>query len=166
MELQAINNLIESDLRRLAADQKIEEERGFTWGDMAYSVGFMTTTEFRSKRAEAGFPLQRDQHVCHIIAHSKGGANHRDNYFVASGSINVFLGNRNDSFLAEVAGLEQTRRAVAVSRRTGYKGPGADELIEMAKAARKVVRAPVKIRAPIKKVKKAYVRVEKRLRNL
>jgi hypothetical protein len=98
---------------------------------------YMNKAQFRAMRARAGFPLNGDQHVCHIIAESNGGANHIDNYYVAAGSLNQSLGNRNDSYLAEAAGLEQTKKAVAVSRTTGYKGPGAEELIEMAKAARK-----------------------------
>jgi hypothetical protein len=97
---------------------------------------FMTKAQFRKLRERAGFPLNADQHVCHIIAESNGGANHIDNFYVAAGSLNQSLGNRNDAYLAEAAGLEQTRKAVAVSRSTGYTGPGADELIAMAKAAR------------------------------
>jgi hypothetical protein len=97
---------------------------------------FMTKARFRKLMADRGFPLEADQHVCHIIAESNGGANHIDNFFVAAGSLNQSLGNRNDAYLAGVAGLEQVRKAVAVSRTTGYTGPGADELIAMAKAAR------------------------------
>ena len=70
---------------------------------------FMTKAQFRGMRARIGLPLNADQHVCHIIAESKGGANHIDNYYVAAGSLNQSLGNRNDSYLAEVAGLEQTK---------------------------------------------------------
>jgi hypothetical protein len=101
----------------------------------------MTKAQFRAMRQRAGFPLNADQHVCHIIAESNGGANHIDNYYVASASLNQSLGNRNDSYLAEAAGLEQSKKAVAVSRTKGYTGPGAEELIEMAKAARKSVSA-------------------------
>jgi hypothetical protein len=97
---------------------------------------FMTKAQFRKLRERAGFPLNADQHVCHIIAESNGGANHIDNFYVAAGSLNQSLGNKNDAYLAEAAGMEQTRKAVAVSRTTGYTGPGADELIAMAKAAR------------------------------
>uniref|UniRef100_A0A6C0AMB8 Uncharacterized protein n=1 Tax=viral metagenome TaxID=1070528 RepID=A0A6C0AMB8_9ZZZZ len=97
---------------------------------------WMTKAQFRAMRQRAGFPLNADQHVCHIIADSNGGANHIDNYYVAAGSLNQSLGNRNDSYLAEAAGLEQTKKAVAVSRSNGYTGPGAEELIAMAKAAR------------------------------
>ena len=95
--------------------------------------GFMSTTEYRQLRAQCGFPLTEDQDVCHIIAHANGGANHRDNYCVASRSLNRSLGNKNDFYLAEVVGLEQTKKAVAISRTRGYKGPGADELIAMAR---------------------------------
>jgi hypothetical protein len=97
---------------------------------------FMSKAQFRKLRERNGFPLNADQHVCHIIAESNGGANHIDNYYVASSSLNQSLGNRNDSYLAEAAGLEQTKRAVAVSRSLGYSGPGAEELIAAAKAAR------------------------------
>lgn len=97
---------------------------------------FMSKAKFRKLRERNGFPLNADQHVCHIIAESNGGANHIDNYYVASSSLNQSLGNRNDSYLAEAAGLEQTQKAVAVSRTTGYSGPGAHELIAAAKAAR------------------------------
>jgi len=97
---------------------------------------WMTKAQFRTMRQRAGFPLNADQHVCHIIAESNGGANHIDNYYVASASLNQSLGNRNDSYLAEAAGLEQTKKAVAVSRTKGYTGPGAEDLIAMAKAAR------------------------------
>ena len=97
---------------------------------------FMTKAQFRKLRERAGFPLNADQHVCHIIAESNGGANHIDNFYVAAGSLNQSLGNKNDAYLAEAAGMEQARKAVAVSRTTGYTGPGADELIAMAKAAR------------------------------
>ena len=97
---------------------------------------FMSKAQFRKLRERNGFPLNADQHVCHIIAESNGGANHIDNYYVASSSLNQSLGNRNDSYLAEAAGLEQTKRAVAVSRSMGYSGPGAEELIAAAKAAR------------------------------
>ena len=80
--------------------------------------------------------MNADQHVCHIIAESNGGANHIDNYYVAAGSLNQSLGNRNDSYLAEAAGLEQTKKAVAVSRTKGYIGLDAEELIAAAKAVR------------------------------
>jgi len=93
--------------------------------------GFMSTAKFRKMMELKGSRLNADQHVCHIIAKSKGGADHIDNYFIAAGSLNQSLGNRNDAYLAEVAGLEQTKKAVAVSRTTGYKGPGAEELIAM-----------------------------------
>ena len=107
-----------------------KEKSGFRAQD------FMSKTQFRKLRERNGFPLNADQHVCHIIAESNGGANHIDNFFVAAGSLNQSLGNKNDAYLAEAAGLEQVRKAVAVSRTTGYTGPGADELIAMAKAAR------------------------------
>jgi hypothetical protein len=102
---------------------------------------WMSKAQFRAMRQRAGFPLNADQHVCHIIAESNGGASHIDNYYVAAGSLNQSLGNRNDSYLAEAAGLEQAKKAVAVSRTTGYTGPDAEELISVAKATRMGVAA-------------------------
>ncbi len=97
---------------------------------------FMGKAQFRKLRETNGFPLTSDQHVCHIIAQSNGGADHIDNYYVAAGSLNQSLGNRNDFYLAEAAGLEQTKKAVAVSRTTGYTGLAAEDIIDMAKTLR------------------------------
>lgn len=97
---------------------------------------FMSKAQYRKLRETNGFPLNSDQHVCHIIAESNGGANHIDNYYVAAGSLNQSLGNRNDFYLAEAAGLEQTKKAIAVSRTTGYTGPCAEDIIDMAKTLR------------------------------
>jgi hypothetical protein len=97
---------------------------------------FMSKAQYRKLRETNGFPLNSDQHVCHIISESNGGADHIDNYYVAAGSLNQSLGNRNDFYLAEAAGLEQTKKAVLVSRSRGYTGPGAEELIAMARTAR------------------------------
>jgi hypothetical protein len=97
---------------------------------------FMSKAQYRKLRETNGFPLASDQHVCHIIAQSNGGADHIDNYYVAAGSLNQSLGNRNDFYLAEAAGLEQTKKAVAVSRTTGYTGLAAEDIIDMAKTLR------------------------------
>ena len=97
---------------------------------------FISKAQYRKLRESNGFPLSSDQHVCHIIAESNGGADHIDNYYVAAGSLNQSLGNRNDFYLAEAAGLEQTKKAVAVSRTTGYTGPSAEDIIDMAKTLR------------------------------
>ena len=97
-----------------------------------------TTTEYRNWRQEIGLPLEYDQHVGHIIAKTNGGADHQDNYYPISAWINVSVGNRDDSFLAMVAGLEATRKAVAVSKRLrGYNGPSAEELVEIGKKRHK-----------------------------
>ena len=133
---QVISDHMECDSLRQASIQKNEEERGFTWGE-----GFMNTAQFRIKREEDRFPLLSDQDVSHIIAWNNGGADHEDNYFVLSRSLNRSLGSGNDHLMAEMAGLEQTKKAVAVSRTTGYTGPGAEELIAMAKAEREEAKA-------------------------
>jgi len=145
--------LLEQAEEASVATQKIHEDKAVAERELAQlfapqppvsapepafrAQDYMNKAQFRAMRARAGFPLNGDQHACHIIAESNGGANHIDNYYVAAGSLNQSLGNKNDSYLAEAAGLEQTKKAVAVSRTTGYTGPGAEELIEMAKAARK-----------------------------
>ena len=92
---------------------------------------------FRLLREKAGFPLLDDQDVCHIIAESSGGANHPDNYFVSSASFNRSAGNRCDHLFAYLAGLEATKKAVEVSRQTGWQGPSAEELYEQGKQAQK-----------------------------
>jgi len=120
---------------------------------------FMTKERYRKLRARAGFPMEKDQDVCHLIAESLGGANHIDNFIDASAALNRSVGNRNDSLLIEVAGLEKAKKAVAVSRLTGYKGPGAEELIAIAKAARTAAPRPAarrparNVRVPTKHVK-------------
>ena len=124
----------ERELAELFAPQPISPASAPT--SVYRAQDWMTKAQFRAMRQRAGFPLNADQHVCHIIAESNGGADHIDNYYVAAGSLNQSLGNRNDAYLAEAAGLEQTSKAVAVSRTTGYTGPGAEELIAMAKAMR------------------------------
>jgi hypothetical protein len=134
---QVISDHMDRDSLREAFIQKMEEERGFTWGE-----GFMNTGEFRIMRENARCPLLLDQHVGHIISRSRHGADHSDNYIVVSAALNMSVGDRNDSCFAEIAGLEQTKRAVAVSRITGYKGPGAEELIAIAKAARTAAARP------------------------
>jgi hypothetical protein len=113
---------------------EVEEERVLVKGPR--DPGEMTTAQWRKVLARKGIPPRTDQHICHLIAKSKGGADHIDNYYVASGSLNMSLGNRNDSYLAEVAGLEQMKKAIAVSRATGYTGPGAEEMIARARAMR------------------------------
>ena len=89
---------------------------------------YMTTSEFRALRDYTGFPLFKDQHVCHIISKANGGADHYSNYIVLSSSINRKMGSKNDNYFAKLAGLEATRRAVNISRNTGYIGPSAEEL--------------------------------------
>lgn len=69
-----------------------------------------------------------DQDVSHIISESLGGANNRENYLEISSSLNRAGGNREDYVFAYIAGLERTRRAVEVSRLTGYEGMSAEGL--------------------------------------
>jgi len=93
--------------------------------------GPMDTATFRRRMEAAGTPLLPGQDVCHIIAKSKGGADHSDNYFVAGSSFNRSTGNRSDHIIAYLAGPRKTELAVAVSRSTGYNGPSASVLVEL-----------------------------------
>ena len=53
----------------------------------------------------------------HIIAESKGGANHTDNFwFVGHKLLNIKLGNRYDEVLAYLAGPQAAEAAVDISR--------------------------------------------------
>ena len=102
-------------------------------GGVAFRGGPMDTATFRRRMEAAGSPLLSGQDVCHIIAKSKGGADHSDNFFVAGASYNRSTGNRFDHIIAYIAGLPKTERAVAVSRQTGYVGPSASELVQSGK---------------------------------
>ena len=63
--------------------------------------------------------------VCHIIAESLGGANHPHNYILLSSSFNRSVGNRLDDMTCYLAGVEKTRKAIAVSVLMGNtKGGG------------------------------------------
>jgi hypothetical protein len=89
----------------------------------------MSRDAYRKHMADSGHPIEADQHVCHIIAESNGGANHSDNYMVLSATVNLATGNRNDSHFAKLAGLEKTKKAVAISiKMCGYDGPSAEFL--------------------------------------
>ena len=95
-----------------------------------FEGGPMDTATFRKRMEAAGSPVLPGQDVCHIIAKSNGGADHSDNYFIAGSAYNRSTGNNFDHIIAYIAGLQKTERAVAVSRRTGYRGPDARELVE------------------------------------
>lgn len=102
----------------------------------SHGDGTMTRQEYRMFLKLRGIKIYPDQNICHLIAFIDGGADHIDNFVVASASLNQSLGNRHDYYLAEVVGLEMMKKAVAVSRKTGYKGPSAEELIAQAKMER------------------------------
>jgi hypothetical protein len=91
---------------------------------------WITTAQYRMRRAAEGHPIPDGYDVCHIIARSNGGANHVHNYIIERSRLNRSMGNRDDSVFARLAGLEQTTKAVAVSRKTGYMGPSAEELMD------------------------------------
>ena len=89
----------------------------------------MSRDAYRKYLTDIGRPVEGDQDICHIIASANGGADHSDNYTVASSSLNRSIGNRNDSILARTVGLEATRKAVEISRSmNGYAGPSAEAL--------------------------------------
>ena len=78
-----------------------------------------TRKQYRKRLLAAGYPLQPDQHISHIIAESRGGANHPHNFIVLGKSANVSLGNGRDHVMAFLAGREQTAKAVEVSALLG-----------------------------------------------
>lgn len=49
---------------------------------------FQTPKEFRCVLAAHGL-VRTDQHVCHIIARTRGGADHPDNYFILGGELGM-----------------------------------------------------------------------------
>ena len=60
------------------------------------------------------------QDVFHIIANSKGGADHPDNFLYALGStFNRSIGDRFDDLNAFLAGPEKTERAIRASMKYG-----------------------------------------------
>ena len=58
-------------------------------------------------------------HVSHIIAESRGGANHPDNYILLSGKYNIKTKRNADFLNAYLAGPEKTRKAMEISRLVG-----------------------------------------------
>ena len=64
----------------------------------------------------------KDQDVFHIIANSRGGADHPDNYLYALGStFNRSIGDQYDELNCFLAGMEKTKKAIEVSMRIGNK---------------------------------------------
>jgi len=89
----------------------------------------ITTTQYRDRLEAEGRPIPPGHHVCHIIAANNGGADHVHNYIIETARLNLTIGARDDSVFARIAGLEQTKKAVAASiRLCGYTGPSAEEL--------------------------------------
>ena len=86
--------------------------------------------QFRARlEARTGRKIPDDCDVCHIIARANGGADHEDNYMIEKSRLNRTLREKHDNVFARLAGLEQTKKAVAVSiRLCGYMGPSAEEL--------------------------------------
>ena len=84
--------------------------------------GFMSTASF-AKVLDANKLLTKcrgaaheGQHVFHIIANSKGGPDHVDNYLYAlGGTFNIAIGDRLDHVNCYLAGLEKTRLAVRIA---------------------------------------------------
>lgn len=71
-----------------------------------------------------GYLLHDSQEVCHIIAESRGGANHPDNYIILSGGYNSKTSDSLDCFTSFLAGEAQTRKAVEMSRFLGNMKDG------------------------------------------
>ena len=106
----------------------------------------MTRTVYKNKLVKAGFPVQADQDVLHIIAKANGGADHPNNYhFVGNASLNRSLGNRNDHVMAFMAGKKATAKAVAISKELcSYNGPGAAQLYRDGEAEHRGLRRAIR----------------------
>jgi len=112
-----------------------------TIDNSAFIGGPITTAQYRASMERAGVPLRHDQHVSHIISEANGGANHSDNYFIASNAFNLGTGNRHDALIAYIAGLERADTAVEISRRLrGYNGPTAVQLFRQGEEVFRQVR--------------------------
>jgi hypothetical protein len=92
----------------------------------------ISTQQFRARMEErTGRKIPDDCEICHIIARANGGADHEDNYIIERRRLNRTLREKHDYVFALLAGLEQTRKAVAVSiRLSKYKGPSAEDLLK------------------------------------
>lgn len=104
---------------------------------------------YKARLKANGKTLRDDQHISHIIAEKNGGVNHPDNYIITNAKLNGSLQHYHDHVFAYIAGLEQTRMAVEISRRlSGYNGPDADELVARGEQAfRMMVRQEEAMRA-------------------
>ena len=77
-----------------------------------------------------------------LIAEANGGANHSDNFFIASVAFNRSTGNRHDQLIAYIAGRDAAERAVAISRAvSGYSGPDAEILCRQGEEVFRAARA-------------------------
>lgn len=128
-ELAALREERWSDCAR-GGRWRAEERYTPTWEPVKKRLNLeITTAQYRERLRRQGKPIPPYKDVSHIIAASRGGANHVHNYIICDASLNRSIGNRNDSVFAKRAGLEQTKKAVKASERLGgYKGPSAEEL--------------------------------------
>jgi hypothetical protein len=107
-----------------------------------FESGAMSRSAFRSRMEKAGRPLRPGQDVCHIISEANGGANHSDNYFVASEAFNRSTGSRHDCLIAYIAGKDLAEKAVAISKAMmGYSGPTAAVLYCRGEEVFRMIRA-------------------------
>ena len=88
--------------------------------NLAVSTGMTRADYAKRLRSMLGKDELEGQDVFHIIANSKGGADHPDNYLYALGkTFNRSIGDNYDDLNALLAGKEKTERAIKVSMKYG-----------------------------------------------
>lgn len=80
--------------------------------------------------------IWRNQHVCHIVAATNGGADHPSNYAILGEGWNCYSRHVHDDINCFLVGKAKAAAAVEVSRRYGnrrgkyYDGPDATHLVK------------------------------------
>lgn len=102
--------------------------------------------QYRRHLENAGFIIEPDQDVVHIISEANGGANHPDNYaFVGNASWNRSIVEKFDHLNCYMAGKAKSEKAVAISKKIGngkklYDGESALELYKKGEAIMREIR--------------------------
>ena len=126
-EILAENSKLEAKLREVEgepargpgskAKNEAMEKRKAARKEIEESQCMSRATYAKHLRSLLGKNAIDGQDVFHIIANSKGGADHPDNFLYALGqTFNRSIGDGYDHFNAFLAGREKTLKAIKVSR--------------------------------------------------
>jgi len=117
-EIQANVRELESRLRKPGSSKAKKESAK----EIEESQCMTRATYAKHLRSLLGKNAIDGQDVFHIIANSKGGADHPDNFLYALGqTFNRSIGDGYDHFNAFLAGREKTLKAIKVSRKYGNR---------------------------------------------